>query len=217
MDFADDGDTNDGLVKRRIFVRESHTFDTMGRLHGNILFQDRYTRNEIGVKMKLLRGKDTFYHMGGARKVKIMHVSLFVKKVKLTPSVFLPHAKTLERGSAKYPIRRVVCKSFTIPQNHMDVSHEELFSGQLPTRVVIGLVDNRAYNGDLTRNPFNFEHFNLNEIALYLDGQQQHAVLPIHTAQLRAVRKIVCIFSTDTVLNHVLLHGFVCRPRWMRA
>jgi len=44
---------------------------------------------------------------------------------------------------------------------------------------VIGLVDNRAYNGDLTRNPFNFEHFNLNEIALYLDGQQHHAVRPI--------------------------------------
>ena len=75
-------------------------------------------------------------------------------------------------------IRRVVCKSFTIPQNYMylDVSHEKLFSGQLPTRIVIGLVDNRAYNGDRQRNPFNFQHINLNEIAVYLDGQQQHAV-----------------------------------------
>jgi len=61
----------------------------------------------------------------------------------------------------------------------MDVSHEKLFSGQLPTRIVIGLVDNRAYNGDLVRNAFNYQHFNLNEIALYLEGQQQHAVRPI--------------------------------------
>jgi len=61
----------------------------------------------------------------------------------------------------------------------MDVSHEKLFSRQLPTRFMIGLMDNRAYNGDLTRNPFNIEHFNLNEIALYLDGQQQHAMRPI--------------------------------------
>jgi len=44
---------------------------------------------------------------------------------------------------------------------------------------VIGLVDNRAYNGDRQRNPFNFQHFNLNEIAVYLDGQQQHAVRPV--------------------------------------
>jgi len=179
VDFAEDGDTNDGLVKRRAFVRESRTFDMMGRLHADIFFQDRYMLNEVGVKIKLVRSKDSFCLMGAASKVKIMHASLFVRKVKLTPSVFLAHAKTLERGSAKYPIRRVVCKSFTIPQNHMDVSHEKLFSGQLPTRIVIGLVDNRAYNGDLTRNPFNFEHFNLNEIALYLDGQQQHAVRPI--------------------------------------
>jgi len=33
---------------------------------------------------------------------------------------------------------------------------EKLFSGQLPTRIVIVLVDNRAYNGDRQRNPFNF-------------------------------------------------------------
>ena len=72
---------------------------------------------------------------------------MFVRKVKLMPSVFLAHAKTLERSPAKYPIRRVVCKSFTIPQNYLDVSHEKLFSGQLPTRIVIGLVDNRDTRG----------------------------------------------------------------------
>jgi len=114
-----------------------------------------------------------------AYKVKITHASLFVRKVKLLPSVFLAHAKALERGTAKYPIRRVVCKSFTIPQNYMDVNHEKLFSGQLPTRMVIGLVDNGAFNGNRALNPFNFQHFNLSEIGLYLDGQQQHAVMPI--------------------------------------
>jgi len=72
-----------------------------------------------------------------------------------------------------------VCKSFTVPQNYLDVSHEKLFSGQLPTRIVIGLVTNRAFNGHLQSNPFNFQHFNLSEIGLYLDGQQQHAVRPI--------------------------------------
>jgi len=114
-------------------------------------------------------------------KVHIVQASMFVRKVKLMPSVFLAHAKTLERSPVKYPIRRVVCKSFTIPQNYLDVSHEELFSGQLPTRIVIGLVENRAYNGDRQRNPFNFKHFNLNEIAVYFDGQQQHAVRPVQT------------------------------------
>jgi len=136
--------------------------------------------NDVGVKIKLTRSRDDFCLMGAmVGKVQIVQVSMFVRKVKLMPSVFLAHAKTLERSPAKYPIRHVVCKSFTIPQYYLDVSHEKLFSGQLPTRIVIGLVDNRAYNGDRQRNPLNFQHFNLNEIVVYFDGQQQHAVRPV--------------------------------------
>ena len=65
-------------------------------------------------------------------KVQIVQASMFVHKVKLMPSVFLAHANTMERSPSKYPIRRVVCKSFTIPQNYLDVSHEKLFSGHYP-------------------------------------------------------------------------------------
>ena len=31
------------------------------------------------------------------------------------------------------------------------------------------------------------------------------------------MRKIVRSLNTDTELNDVLVHGFVCRPRWMRV
>ena len=180
VDFDNDDALNRGLVKRREFSRASTTFDMMGRLHADIFFQERYMLNEVGVKIKLVRSKDTFCIMGAIPcKAKIMHASLFVRKVKLMPSVFVAHAKTLERGTAKYPIRRVMCKAFTVPQNYRDVSHEKLFSGQLPTRIVIGIVSNRAFNGHLESNPFNFQHFGLSEIALYLDGQQQHAMRPI--------------------------------------
>jgi len=165
-------------MKRRFIARQSRKFDMMGRLHADMFFQDRYMLNEVGVKIKLVRSKNAFCVMGDA-KVDITHASLFVRKVKLLPSVFLAHAKTLKRGTAKYPIRRVVCKSFAVPQHYLDVSHEKLFSGQLPTRVVIGLVTNRAFNGLMGSNLFNLQHFNLSEIALYLNGQQQHAIRPI--------------------------------------
>ena len=180
IDFQDENEVNKGLAAPRRMAQESRVIDMMGRLHADIFFQDRYMLNEVGVKIKLIRSKDTFCLMGDANyKVKITHASLFVRKVQVMPSVFLAHAKAIERETAKYPIRSVVCKSFTIPQNYLDMNHEKLFSGQLPTRIVIGLVDNRAFNGSRERNPFNFAHFNLHEIGLYLDGQQQHALRPI--------------------------------------
>jgi len=104
---------------------------------------------------------------------------MFVRNVKLSPSVFLAHAKALENGTAKYPIRRVICKTFTVPNGCRDISHEKLFSGQLPTRVVAGLVTNQVFNGHRERNPFNFHHFSVSEISLYLDGQQQEGIKPM--------------------------------------
>ena len=92
---------------------------------------------------------------------------MFVRKVKLAPSVFLAHAKALENSTAKYPIRRAVCKTVTIPNTFQDINIEKLFSGQLPSRLVIGLVANAAYNGANNRNPFNFAHYNLMDIGLY--------------------------------------------------
>jgi len=69
--------------------------------------------------------------------------------------------------------------SSAIPENYLNVTHEKLFSGQLPSHVVIGLVINQAFNGHAERNPFNFKNFNLSETVLYLGGQQQHTIRPI--------------------------------------
>jgi hypothetical protein len=115
---------------------------------------------------------------GAAYKIKIVDCKLFIRKAKLSPSVFLAHAKALEIGNAKYPIRRVICKTFTIPRGNLDFTQENLFSGQLPTRLVIGCVDNDAFNGSYAKNPFNFKHYSLTQLKVFLDGQQQY-VRPI--------------------------------------
>ena len=74
---------------------ESRTFDMMGRLYADIFFQDRYMINEVGVKIKLTRNRDDFCLMGTmVGRVQIAQASMFVRKVKLMPSVFLAHAKT---------------------------------------------------------------------------------------------------------------------------
>jgi len=106
-----------------------------------------------------------------AHLVKITSAVLYVRKVKLSPSVFLAHAKALECANTKYPIHRVICKTFTVPAGFLYVSHEKKFTGQLPSRLVVGLVRNDAFNGAVGRNPFNFHHFNLNEISVFVDGQ----------------------------------------------
>jgi hypothetical protein len=177
----DDDDRNSGLVRRATFTRGSRQVDLIGRIHSDIFFQSRYLLNEVNMKIKLSRSRDAFCMMAEgdqAFKVKITAAAMIVRKVKVSPSVYLAHAQTLQTGMAKYPIRRVICKAYTIPAGYLDASQEKLFSGQLPSRLVIGCVDNRAFNGDLARNPFNFQHFSMSELAVYLDGQQ-HGIKPL--------------------------------------
>jgi len=203
VDFAE-ANRNAGLYNRAQFTKESHLVDMIGRIHADIFFQERYMLNEVNTKIKLIRNKDVFCLMGDVgHTVKIVSAVLLVRKVKLSPSIFLAHAKALERSNAKYPIRRVVCKTFTVPTGFLDASHEKLFSGQLPTRIVVGLVRNDAFNGALARNPFNFQHFSLNEIAVYVDGQQQQCVRPLHPnfASGQYISSYLGLFSGTGKLN----------------
>ena len=178
---ADAADRNLGLVTRAAFSAESKEIDMIGRIHSDIFFQERHMLNEVNLRMKLTRSKDALCLMAAGAdnyNVVIVAASLLIRKVKISPSVYLAHAKALENGTAKYPIRRVICKTFTVPAGYLDISNEKLFTGQLPVRLVLGCVDNRAFNGDFARNPFNFQTFSLTQLAVYLDGQL-HGIKPL--------------------------------------
>jgi hypothetical protein len=107
----------------------------------------------------------------GTEKIKLLDFKLFIRRVNVSPSVLLAHAQALEKSPAKYPVNRVDIKTVTIAQGLQSKNIDNLFMNQLPQRVIIGFVDNRAYNGDYTRNPFKFQHFNLNYLQLHVDGQ----------------------------------------------
>ena len=166
---------NLGFDARKQQARRGRDVDMIGRLHCDIFHQERYLLNGVDVKIRLIPSKSTFNLMAAADanfKSVISHASLFVRKVRLNPSVTLSHAKALERGTAKYPLKRVVVKTFSIPTGNVGAVQDNLFLSQTPNRLVIGLVDSAAFNGENARNPFNFKTLGLSFLSLYLDGKQ---------------------------------------------
>ena len=93
-------------------------------------------------------------------------------RTELKPSVQLGHIKASTKGTAKYPLRRIDCKVFSIPQGTMSHTHENVYIGVLPNRVVLCFINNDAYNGSYNKNPFNAKHNDTNVLALYVDGRQ---------------------------------------------
>lgn len=168
---------NKGVAARRARTKNSQIFELFGPLHLDICNQNHLLLNNCEVRIRLTRNKDAFTLMStaGTEKLKVLDATLYVRKVRVSPSVLLAHAQALEKAPARYPLNRVDIKTFTITQGLRDKSIDNLFMNQLPQRVIIAFVDNRAFNGDYALNGFNFQHFNLNYLNLMIDG---HSVTP---------------------------------------
>ncbi|GFX86218.1 uncharacterized protein F54H12.2 [Trichonephila clavipes] len=92
--------------------------------------------------------------------------------------------KALEKETAKYPINRVLCKVYSIPQGSMSFVQDNIFIGQMPKRIVVGCVDNDSFHGTFEKSPFDFKHYDINFIGVYVDGQPTpHNPLDLNFAQ----------------------------------
>ena len=152
----------------------------MGRLHVDLFMQDRFLINGVTVKIRLVRSKDVFSLMaGGANpdyKVRIVDAVLFVRKAVLSSTVAMAHIRALEKGTAKYPLRPVDCKVYSIPQGDLSSTHENLLLGTLPKRIILWCVDNDALNGAFGRKkPF---HAKNNAIRLMHEFSRERQ--PLH-------------------------------------
>ena len=164
---------NKGLVRRGIYTAGSAAVEMIGRLHCDIFVQERLLLNQVPLKIRLVRSKDSFSVMSPDNelyKVALREVFLLARRVDISPSIRIAHEKALKIGPAKYPVKRVECKYFSIPQGNTTANQENLFSGQTPTRVIIGCIDSDAFNGSYTKNPFNFQHKTLSMAALRIGG-----------------------------------------------
>ncbi|XP_060094785.1 uncharacterized protein F54H12.2-like [Heteronotia binoei] len=167
---------NKGFVKRAALVAESRKIDLLGQLHSDLFFQEKLLLNGVDVKIQVTCSKDAFCLMADdlnrGCKLNILSASLFIKKVRAAPGVHLGHAEALFTANAKYPVDRMGIKVFSIPAGSCVSNQENLFWGQLPKLLVIGLVDNESFSGAHNKNSFNFKHYDINFFALYLDGEQ---------------------------------------------
>ena len=164
---------NNGLHSRYLHTRQSHEVMLTGGLRVDLFEQSRYLANGISMKLRLHRQKDEFLLMAAANtfKIQVTEAFLTVRKVKVSPGVQLGHTDALMKGPAKFPITRKECKVLAIPAGFQSFVKDNIFLGQLPKRLVVGMVHNEGFAGAVGRNPYNFEHFNVSYMQLYTDGE----------------------------------------------
>ncbi|GBN27373.1 Uncharacterized protein F54H12.2 [Araneus ventricosus] len=164
---------NEGFKKPASLIEKSKVIDLIGNLQSDIFYQDRLLLNVVDLKVKLIRSKPEFCLItpaNGNYSVIFEHASSFVRKVKVSPGVLLGHSKALQSTTARYPIDRILSKMYSISKGSFSFSQYKVFLLQMPKRLIITCVDNDAFNGTYSSNPFHFKYNNLNFLGAYVDG-----------------------------------------------
>lgn len=164
---------NTGFIQRKKVIDGEAEVELYSNLHCDIFNINKFMLNGVDLGLKLIKSKNEFHLIGDdPAHVQIIEANLFVRKVRINPSILLAHARALSVTPAKYPINRVEIKTITIGTGIQSKSIDNIFLGQIPKRCIIGMVDSTAFNGQFKENPFNFQHFNYNYLALYIDSTQ---------------------------------------------
>ena len=87
-------------------------------------------------------------------------------QLRLNEDVFkdISEKRHTERELAKYPTVRSEIRTFNMVGTLTRFDIPSLFQNRIPDRMIVGLLDSRAFNGDVTRDPFCFQTFGLRSI-----------------------------------------------------
>ena len=108
---------------------------------------------------------------GGSFNYEVSFARLHVKYIKPMDSGFLSTAKALmSGGSMEYLMRKHVThtEQFSAGQNTISISRP--FQSKIPTRLYLMMIRQDALNGDFQRNPLYFQHNDLINYRVSVDG-----------------------------------------------
>lgn len=165
---------NSGLYQRTQFFSNGKRVDLQGPIYHDLFGLEKYVINQVGLTIKFYRSKPDFYlmstHSSGGYFIEIEEMILKICKVQVNPAVIYAHSQVLESTNAKYAFTKTEVKMMSIPKGQVNFTWDNCVNGIRPVRCVIGFVNSLAVSGSLSLSPWNFKHYDLNQITLSLDG-----------------------------------------------
>ncbi len=177
MDILDPySDPRSQIYHRQQYVESSKIFDMECLLFSDMFQIDRYLLNNVDLSVKLYKNEPNFCLVSSndknpSYKVKIIDSYLRVPLVKPSASLLIAQSQILNDHPAIYPYMGSVIKSYSVSRGERAVVKSDLFNGDVPSELIIGMVSTESYMGNYNTNPFLFKSFNCNYLAFQLDGQ----------------------------------------------
>ena len=192
---------NSGLLNRRNFMAQlnSKGYQTNRFLNTSVEYygyffngignQGRYILHSTPMKFEMVPKNDDYTLLTTKRdskaKLVIKKIQLELYMVQIAPRwgeainiLFSGRNKenkqVLENPlPVRYPMQKIKVVKKHFPSNSTTYQFDDVFTGLVPSRMVVGHVLQSAYLGDKQQNPFYFQHFNMKSISVTLNNKIQ--------------------------------------------
>ena len=165
--------TNSGYLARKKMSAKSKKIQFCTPIFNDFIQTKTMIPQACRLKIKFIRQSDAFVLMADEDNYKI-HLSnfrLYMRHVKINEEDITNHRKYFSSDyMATFPVTRTQIKTFVLGKGRNSETLPQIFKGHLPRSIIFCMVSQKAYNGDIKKNPYNFQHFNMEEFAIRVNG-----------------------------------------------
>jgi hypothetical protein len=165
--------TNLGLVARSTILKGGVVKDFETIIHSDFFQIYRHLPSGCAIRLKFIRNEDSFSFIEnvGDYKIELVDLRVTVRKIELNKNIYDANEKQFAKGgSAILPTVRSQIKTFVIASGITSIVQPSIINGQLPRNMIVCFLSAAALNNAITKNPYNFQHFNIKSINARVNG-----------------------------------------------
>ncbi len=172
---------NDGYKKRAAFSEKSQTLHLSFKINLDITRGDKYLPPDRTLGLRFNRQSAAFLVLGGKtandKKYGEDNYAVPISSLVVNYSrvVLVDGGSNAVLGPSQ--IVKIVCpktvlRPWSVSKAATNFREHIHTNGCIPTQIIVAQVNTEAFNGHRKRNPYNFEHLNISEASIVLNGRR---------------------------------------------
>ena len=171
---AHDGD-NAGLVARAAWFANSRSHRLILRPRLDLFNQEADIPPNTDIRIRLIPNSDAVVLMNsgnGVYRFQIQSIRFWAHTREMASNLLVSQQQLVHSGiSYQIVFPTIRTKTLHVPIGTLRQEFDNLYLGQLPHRVIMVMLSGANVTGTFGSNPFNFQNFDLNYLALRVNGE----------------------------------------------
>ncbi len=174
-------DTNNNAYVQLKKISSKDSFEVYSRLSHPLFFQDKLIPPNVSIKIRLRRAPAQFCLLSTAlaegavydEKLKLVESFMDVKKVIINSKIEEMHKSILNKNQRMYfPFFDYQTLSFVVSKGSLQFTSETLMT-EVPQFAMVAITQSKNFNGEVSKNPFEFKSNGLSSVYMTVNGQKQ--------------------------------------------